>query len=363
MRSKIITSYTCFVLIVIVFAGFFVPDRYYSEREKRTLTPKPDFSITQFLSGKFGEDLESYLTDQIPLRDSWISLKTYAELAMGKRESGGVYIGKDNYLLDKFSGYSAKQFRANSESLVKLAQSLKENDIQMEVLLVPSSAQVLTDKLPRFAPVADYETMVEDLSNLGLSALDLRQALRRHSNESIYYRTDHHWTSLGAYYAYAAWRESKGLKTAPLSDWTEEILCDNFYGTTWNKVPLSSVPADTITAYYHRANRIVNYNRGNYVTDNIYEQKYLKGKDQYGVFFNSNQAITVVEGSTENGKLLIIKDSFANTFAQFVLDDYAEVHMIDLRFFHEDIAQYAADNGITEVLVLYGAQGFVSGKL
>lgn len=143
-------------------------------------------------------------------------------------------------------------------------------------------------------------------------------------NEDIYYRTDHHWTSLGAYYAYCVWR---GIE--PTADeWTKEILCDNFYGTTWNKVPLPTIPAEKIIAWYQHPGRSVSYNGGDYKTDSIYERKYLDGSDQYAVFLNSNQAQTVIQGSGESGKLLLIKDSYGNTFAQFPVEDYAEVHVV-----------------------------------
>ena len=77
----------------------------------------------------------------------------------------------------------------------------------------------------------------------------------------------------------------------------------------------------------------MSYNNGQYETDSIYERKYLSGSDQYAVFLNSNQAQTVIEGSGKNGKLLLIKDSYGNTFSQFPVEDYAEVHVLDLRFF------------------------------
>ena len=93
--------------------------------------------------------------------------------------------------------------------------------------------------------------------------------------------------------------------------------------------------------------------------DSIYERKYLSGSDQYAVFLNSNQAQTVIEGSGKSGKLLLIKDSYGNTFSQFPVEDYAEVHVLDLRFFKGDVAEYAKENSITDTLVLYGVQNFV----
>ena len=355
MRNKIITSFFCLLLAVSTLAGLLLPDRYYSEREKRTLTQKPKFTVADFISGEFSDELEKYLTDQVPLRDGWVTMKTYMELTIGKRESGGVYICKDQYLMDKFTSYSKKLLADNAVALADLQEKLAAEGISMNTILVPMAAQVLTDKLPAYAPVADYDAILQVLTDAGVDTTDVLSALDVHSNESIYYRTDHHWTSLGAYYAYCAWR---GIE--PNADkWTQEVLCDNFHGTTWNKVPLPTVPAEEITAWYQHPTRYVSYNNGQYETESIYERKYLSGSDQYAVFLNSNQAQTVIEGSGKSGKLLLIKDSYGNTFSQFPVEDYAEVHVIDLRFFKDDVVEYAKENGITDTLVLYGTQNFV----
>ena len=355
MRNKIITSFFCLLLAVSTLAGLLLPDRYYSEREKRTLTQKPQFTIADFTSGKFGDNLESYLSDQVPLRDGWVTMKTYMELAVGKRESGGVYICKDKYLMDKFTSYSKKQLAANAAALADLQEKLAAEGVSMNTILVPMAAQVLTDKLPAYVPAADYAAIFQGLTDAGVDTVNVWSTLAAHSGENIYYRTDHHWTSLGAYYTYCAWRDIEPAA----GEWTQEVLCDNFHGTTWNKVPLPSVPAEEITAWYKHKNRSVSYNNGQYETDSIYERKYLSGSDQYAVFLHSNQAQTVIKGSGKNGKLLLIKDSYGNTFAQFPVEDYAEVHVIDLRFFKGDVAEYAKENGITDALVLYGVQNFV----
>ncbi len=354
MRNKIITSFFCLLLAVSALIGLLMPDRYYSEREKRTLTQKPKFTVADFISGEFSDELEKYLTDQVPLRDNWVTMKTYMELAIGKRESGGVYICKDKYLMDKFTSYSEKQLAANAAALAELQEKLAAEGISMNTILVPMAAQVLTEKLPAYAPVADYTAILQVLTDASVDTTDVLSALAAHSSENIYYRTDHHWTSLGAYYAYCAWRSIE-----PNADeWTQEILCDDFYGTTWNKVPLPSVPAEEITAWYQHPTRHVSYNNGQYETESIYERKYLSGNDQYAVFLNSNQAQTVIEGSGKSGKLLLIKDSYGNTFSQFPVEGYAEVHVIDLRFFNGDVVEYAKENSITDTLVLYGTQNF-----
>lgn len=173
MRNKIITSFFCLLLAVSALIGLLMPDRYYSEREKRTLTQKPKFTVANFISGKFSDNLESYLTDQVPLRDGWVTMKTYMELTVGKRESGGVYICKDKYLMDKFTSYSKKQLASNAAALVDLQEKLAAEGISMNMILVPMAAQVLTDKLPAHAPVADYTAILQVLTDAGVDTTDV----------------------------------------------------------------------------------------------------------------------------------------------------------------------------------------------
>ena len=339
MRSKIISILFGLLIAAGTLALVLVPDKYYSESEKRTLKQFPEVSWKNIRSGKFGDDFEGYLEDQFPLRDSWVTLKTFAERASGKKENNGVYFAKDDYLIEVHTGFQAKQTTANVNAINMLQETLKEKDIPLQVMLVPTAGHILRDKLPAYAPSADQQKVIEFAEQLGVSTLDITDTLLQHKDEYIFYKTDHHWTSLGAYYAYAAWMEARGKTAEPLSAWQKEVLSTNFHGTTYAKVNDPFIPYDEIDAYYKAEKHEVNYNNGDYITDSIYERKYLSGSDQYATFLNSNQATTVVQGGG-SGKLLILKDSYANCFAQFLIDDFEETHLIDLRFFMSSVKKY-----------------------
>ncbi len=357
MCNKIVTFVFCALLAVCVLSEFLVPDKYYSECEKRILTQTDDISFSDFPNGKMGTETEKYLSDQFPLRDGWISVKTLAERLCGKTEISGVFFCKDGYLIDGFFDYDKNRFSDNTEALVKLSQSLKLSGITMQAVLVPTASQILSEKLPAYAPNYDQKTLLDYAESQGLDTVNVFDVLSQHSNEYIYYKTDHHFTCLGAYFCYAEWMNAQGKTAQPISAWQSMELCNNFRGTAYNKVNYPFAPYDTITAYYKTAEHTVSYNDGNYVTDSIYERKYLSGKDQYAVFLNSNQSVTVISGGGE-GKLLILKDSYANCFSQFVIDDYAETHLIDLRFYKNSVTEYIEANGITQVLAFYNIPNF-----
>lgn len=351
MKKIIIPALFCMMLAAGLCAELMTPDLAYSEHERRTLTQFPTVSAENIRKGSFSTELDSYLSDQFPARDAWVTVKTCTDRLCGKKESGGVFFAADGYLIEKHAELNEAQMQKNVDALKALSERLGE--IPVRVMLVPTASEILSDKLPAYAPNADQSAVIEYAKSQGLDTVDVSGTLRAHSGEYIYYQTDHHWTSLGAYYAYAAWR---GDAAIPLADWQTETLSTTFRGTTYAKVNDPFAAYDTLTAYYRSAHP-VSYNQGSYQTDSIYERAKLDTSDQYAVYCNSNQADTVISGA-DTGKLLILKDSYANTFAQFPAEEYAETHMIDLRFFRKSVPAYIAENGITEVLVLYNIPNF-----
>ena len=359
MRNKITTVLFLLLLLAGATVHWFKPDSDYSQSEKRVLEQFPEATAKTVFSGEFGKNMETYLADQFPGRDTWVSLKTVSERALGKKESGGVYFADDGYLMEVFTAFDEEQIEANVNALLTLQNMADEMNVPMLTMLVPTAPCILSEKLPKYAPNADQGAVVAFAEEKGLKLCDVTEALSAHGKEYIFYRTDHYWTSRGAYYAYAAWKQQKGSSPEPLSAWTEKGLSSRFQGTTYAKVNDPFTTFDTILAYYKTEKHTVSYNNGAYVTDSVYETKYLDGADKYGVFFNSNQPTTVVKGSG-SGRLLIIKDSYANCFAQFVVDEYEETHMIDLRFFKNSLREYIETNGITEILVLYNIPNFAA---
>ncbi len=370
MKNKLIIILFCAFLLAGAVWETLLPDKYYSEREKRLLTQVSDVLDTQITSGKMASKAEKYLTDQFPQRDVLVALHTLSERLLGKQESNHVFWGRDHYLIECFDSYNEEQYQKNIDTVKQFTETMQRENIPVRVMLIPTAVEILSGKLPAFATHASQRDMFSRAEAAGLPVVDTISALEKHKEEYIYYRTDHHYTSLGAYYCYAAWKQAKGEEASSLTGqengvagaWKEEVLCDDFFGTTYNKVNAPFAVADTITAYYRKENHEVSYNNGNYETDSIYERKYLEGKDQYAVFLNSNQATTVVKGDGE-GKLLIIKDSYANCFAQFVVGEYEETHMLDLRFYKNSVSDYIRDNGITEVLFLYSIPDFAEMNL
>lgn len=358
------------ILFLVMIFGMTVatllkPATEFSEKENRALQQKPELSAEAVFNGQYAKDYEKYLTDQFIGRDSWISVKTAIERASFKQESNDIYFAKDGYLIEKHSGsFKTPLAEANIGYLSSFLEKAKARYGKGHVTatVVPNAVDILKDKLPPFASPYDEG---EYLKKIGESVpegtwLDSRKVLMEHSGEEIYYKTDHHWKTLGAWYVYEAWAKQTGLTPLSLQDYDIVTVSDEFLGTIESKVG-GKTAKDSIQIFEPKqpVKYQLDYNRGTKITDSLYDENALKTKDKYSVFFGGNQP--VVQARIENGssrRLLVIKDSYAHCFLPFTFHDFSEVDFIDIRYFNESLAEFMEKQDYTDVLFLYNASGF-----
>lgn len=353
---KNIKNKTAAVLFLAILTGIclcflLLPKRGYSDNENRYLTAKPEFSFESLFSGEFTAEFESYVTDGFPFRDMWISLKSRLDLALGRKDTGGVAITDDGWQIELFTEVDEAQYTKNLDYLRTAKEYYADKLERFDVLLVPTAAEVLKDKIGTHTPNIDQAALLAQAEDL-LSA-DCLAALTPHTNQYLYYRNDHHWTSLGAYYCYEALMGDIAL---PLGQFTQETLSNQFLGTTFSKTGIW-FKQDTIDGYTYGFPTMEHNMDGN-VIEGIYDRSYLSVKDKYSVYLGGNQAVTKIDTGNVGDKLVLVKDSYANTFVQFLLPYYSEIHVIDLRSFGMSLAAYVEEQQIDEMLVLYNLKGF-----
>ena len=230
-RNSLLTiGLVCAVLLVLGVADLWNSDRVYSEAENRVLASRPAFSWESLFTGEYGDAYEKYMSDQFVGRDKWVGLKTRADIRFRKKEINGVYLGADHYLIgvNDPGEYTEQMENSRVASLTKLV-----NHWDAKVMLVPTADNILTDKLPAFAPYYDEERLLMKVQDsIGEDHyIDVYHALQEHAQEPIYYRTDHHWTSLGAYYGFLAWADSVGRFPYPYDVNGMKTVSENFQGT------------------------------------------------------------------------------------------------------------------------------------
>lgn len=341
--------------------------RTYSPVEKRELQTRPEISITKVLDGRFQKKYESYLRDQFPGRDHWVSFQTDMELFMGKNEIHNVYIGKNHYLLEHYTEkeFDPQQISKNLQALEKFVGKAKQN-ADVHVMMVPTKSWVLREKLPAFAPHYKeqkfYDALQQKLEKEDV-LISVEPVLDAHKEEEIYYRTDHHWTTLGAWYAYEQYTKAVGgdLQRA---QGKKKFRCisKDFYGTTYAKINYAR-QADKIEIYEPADKLRVVYNMGEKKTKTLYDVSLLKTADQYSVFTGGNQAVLEITGGIKNGKtLLLIKDSFANSILPFLAEDYEKLVVVDLRQLNVSGDRLLEMFSPTDILILYNSAQFAQDK-
>lgn len=341
--------------------------RTYSPVEKRELQTRPEISMTKVLDGRFQKKYESYLRDQFPGRDHWVSFQTDMELFMGKNEIHNVYIGKNHYLLEHYTEkeFDPQQISKNLQALEKFVGKTKQN-ADVHVMMVPTKSWILREKLPAFAPHYNeqkfYDALQQKLEKEDV-LISVEPILDAHKEEEIYYRTDHHWTTLGAWYAYEQYTKAVGgdLQRA---QGKKKFRCisKNFYGTTYAKINYAR-QADKIEIYEPADKLRVVYNMGEKKTKTLYDVSFLKTADQYSVFTGGNQAVLEITGGIKNGKtLLLIKDSFANSILPFLAEDYEKLVVVDLRQLNVSGDRLLEMFSPTDILILYNSAQFAQDK-
>ena len=352
-----------FLLILLLFflINLFVRDRDFSDAENRKLAQKPQLTTASLLDGSYFSDLTSYTADQFFGRDRWMSMKLKAETLMGRKDASGIYLGKDDYLL---GAPETPDPEALSRTIGRINSfATTHSDLSMRMLLVPDAAMILSDKLPKNAPVrdqlADMDAASAQLSG-SVQFISAADALSSHSDEYIYYKTDHHWTSLGAYYTFTAAAGQLGIAT-PVSNYDTYTVTDSFEGTLSSKSG-SHRTKDSIDIYQPKSDvtYYVTYADSTQRICSLYHSECLNVKDKYTVFFGGNHPKVEISTTANNERvLLLFKDSYANSFVQFLTPYYQKIIMIDPRYYYDSLDSILTSEGVTDVLFLYSADTFL----
>lgn len=361
--SIFITVLFCLFLFGFGIALLVLPDREFSEQENRYLTQfkAPTLDSVFGENGQFMADFEKYVNDQFPLRDQWIQLKAWSERLLGKQENNKVYFGTDGQTL--FAQFNALSDEALAERVDYVNQLADNVIVPVYFSLIPDKTYVWADRLPDGAPrVDDGSTLdrAQALCSEWVTWIDLKNVLQ---GGDVFYRTDHHWSTMGAYQGYQALMTSMTGSYTQL-DTQPTLVSDRFYGTTWSSAGAGWISPDEMYTWVPEGGltgntTVTRYPEGLPEEGSLYDLSKLEQKDKYSIFLGGNQGLCIIENpDAQNGKLLVIRDSYSDSLAPFLSMDYQEVHLFDPRYNRTPISAYIEDNEIDAVLVLYSAANF-----
>ncbi len=354
------------IIILIFLLNLILPDRSFSDKENRVLSSFPAPNVRQMLEGREEAKYETYVNDQFLFRDAWITMKAGVDRLLGKVESNGVWLCSDGYLMEGFQAPSDDRLDEMISSIEDFAE--RHSDLRQTMLIVPNAVNIMSFRLPAGAQTDDQNIYMDRLKSSvkehGITYIDIRDMLSSHSNERLYYHTDHHWTTLAAYYTYLASAEQMDLDTSILT-YDQLPVSRSFQGTLSAKSGFRSGEEEEMYVFLPRNDTAPEY-VVNYVTDRVksasyYKTERLETRDKYAMFFDGNHAeVKISTPSAEDRTLLIFKDSYANCFVPFLAPHYRNIIMIDPRYYYGRIDDVIAAENVSEILYLYNANTFFS---
>ena len=354
-----------FILILFLFLiiNIIVPNKEKSVQENRMLATKPKFRLSSLISGDYDEKFEAYMDDQFVGRDMWRKLKVTVDRIGGSRLENGVYIGTNGQLLEQIEVADENHLAANIKAIKSFSES--QSKIPVRMMLVPDAANVLNHSLPALAKPEDQTQMFSMVrKDLGDSVewIDVSTELNKHKTEKIYYKTDHHWTTLGAFYAFQAAAPSLGIEGDLSGKYVSYAVSDSFNGMLASKSGVNLGEKEQIDIYVpteEDTDLIIDYVDEGKRSTSLYDSSKLKEKDQYTVFLGGNSSLLDIRTvSTSTKRLLLVKDSFANSFIPFLTPYYREIVVVDPRYYSGTINDLMDSYRISEVLFLYSGNTF-----
>lgn len=354
-----------FILILFLFLiiNIIVPNKEKSVQENRMLATKPKFRLSSLISGDYDEKFEAYMDDQFVGRDMWRKLKVTVDRICGSRLENGVYIGSNGQLLEQIEVADENHLAANIKAIKSFSESQKKIPVRM--MLVPDAANVLNHSLPALAKPEDQTQMFSMVrKDLGDSVewIDVSTELNKHKTEKIYYKTDHHWTTLGAFYAFQATAPSLGIEGDLSGKYVSHAVSSSFNGMLASKSGVNLGEKEQIDIYVpteEDTDLIIDYVDEGKRSTSLYDSSKLKEKDQYTVFLGGNSSLLDIRTvSTSTKRLLLVKDSFANSFIPFLTPYYREIVVVDPRYYSGTINDLMDSYRISEVLFLYSGNTF-----
>lgn len=385
MKAKAnLVTVILFLTLIFGFSIAFLltPDRAFSEQENRSLRTLPRFSLDSLCNGSFGDDMNDYYADQFPLRDYLVGWKGLAELGLGKGENNGILLGKGGQLAKRTFDIKTADGREITVSLDAFDPTLIDAataginrtaanlDVPLTVFLTGRTVDVAASAFSYPTEQSDalfariyggIDPSVQAINSVPM----LRACYDR--GEYVYYKTDHHWTTLGAYYGYVEMMKAWGMQNEilPIGHFDRQTVSERFYGTAWSAGGMKFVRPDSVEIWYAgNESDFCVIADGEELAGGLYNLDYLSKKDHYSTFLDGTHDVVTVtkRGGEERPTLLILKDSFANAAAPFLAQHFNLVllNLSSTRNDYTNATELARKYGADRVLILYTVENLVT---
>lgn len=366
MKNKtdqwIISISFCAFLVGMLVLYLFLPKHTLSRQEKRYLAKAPAISWESFRNGDFSEKAEVYMADHVPGRNFFVGLNAYYKLLTGRQNSEEILLTWDNRLVERPVQDNPAVIAKNMDLIRKFAEGI---DVPVQLMIIPSSGWASEDRIPGFLEEYPDERIIQEVYALAgdtVQTIDMASVFSQTGQpERFYYKTDHHWNSLGAYTAYREYMKFLGKPYRTQGDYRIETVPD-FYGSNYSRSALWLTPGDSIELWHGGGRISVTHEEENTAHPGVFFRERLKEPDKYTVFLDGNHSLVRLNNvdCAGQGKLLVIRDSFSNCLGGFLADSFETVVLADLRYYKKAVSELLKEDTYNQVLICYSLGNFLT---
>ena len=352
----------CLFIGIMSLLYFLLPKSEFSETEKRYLASAPKLSMGSLASGEFGADVDTYMADHIPGRDFFVGLNAYVDLYTGRQVSKDIYVAQDNRLVEAPVVWNEEQAQKNVASVNTFASQLGQ---QVNFMIVPSAGWAVQDDIKGLSDPyydADYISALYAMADENVKTVDVVSVFEKVQDKaSLYFKTDHHWTSLGAYTAYAELMEQMGREYPAMDAFTVTTV-EDFKGSTYSRAALWLTPGESLEMWSCSENLQVTNGESKDIHAGVFYEERLQEADKYTVYLDGNHSIVRIENpdNAGKGKILVIRDSYSNCLGTFLAESYETVVLVDLRYYKESVQTLCKQEIFEHILVCYSLSNFMT---
>lgn len=353
-KSEILTTALfCGFLAAMLVLFLILPREDFSQLEKRNLKDAPGFSWQALVSGDLGEEIESYMADHIPGRSFFVGLNAYFEKWTGRQSGKDIWTAGDHRLVEAPVQWDEARIRKNMSVVNGFADKLGQT---VDFMLVPSAGWALGEH-PELYQDESYVNSIYTLAGENLTPIDLLETYRGRGD--LYFKTDHHWTSRGAYEGYRVCCQAAGREPQPEEAFAIRQRGD-FRGSTYSRSALWLTPAEPQELWEREAGITVTNGESQETHQGVFYWERLEEPDKYTVNLDGNHSIVRTHNPEGQGRLLVIRDSYANSLGTFLAQTWEDVVLVDLRYYKNPVSELLEGENFDNVLICYSIGNFMT---
>lgn len=360
IENIITVSLFCSFISIMCILYLISPKSDFSQLEKRFLQQFPEVNVQNVVSGTFGTEIETYLADQMPFRDFFVGLNSYFELSTGRGGATDIYLTKNNALVEAPARLNEANIKKNMNAINKFSDKF---DITVDFMLVPSAGWASRNDIGGVSKEyldADYIKAIYSMASANINVVDVTSVF---DNSSLYYKTDHHWNSLGAYMGYKSYMEKIGKEYRTKEEFTIEKV-SNFYGSTYSRAALWLTKPDDLELWSCSTNVVVTNKESEVEHQGLFYRERLEEVDKYTVYLDGNHSLVRVynpDAKTDD-TILVIRDSYSNCLGGFLCESFKNVILVDLRYYKKPVSDLCRSEKIDNILICYSLNNFLTDK-